>query len=267
MRVSFHFRLLNSSHLQVLMDKVRKQCPKCGVWIKHSTHFHRHVKFCGTAEYRVSCPYCPVTFARRDDLKRHLKKKHPELAESQGYCCGNCQKPFQYEMALHLHEEHRGKEKPKPFKCTFADCGKCFSRKSILEHHQQHYHLSQLGDGVKRISEEDSDKEDKKTTFPGKVDGVPEADKEVSAMKGAKVDTFFYPKTTAQQQDQQVFFKDTLPRLEAHLKKTLEEKKAVKWNSVYTVKCQCQPNTKVNQWYIHSISAHLIQSLVPILSS
>ena len=78
---------------------------------------------------------------------------------------------------------------------------------------------------MKRISEEDSEKEAKKTTLPAKVDGVPEADKEVSAMNGAKVDTFFYPKTIAQQQDQQVFFKETLSRLEAHLKKTLEEKK------------------------------------------
>lgn len=130
-------------------------------------------------------------------------------------------------MALHLHEEHCGKEKPKPFKCTFADCGKCFSRKSTLEHHQQHYHLSQLGGGVKRISEEDSEKEAKKTTLPAKVDGVPEADKEVSAMKGAKVDTFFYPKTIAQQQDQQLFFKETLTTLEAHLKKTHEEKKGL----------------------------------------
>lgn len=85
---------------------------------------------------------------------------------------------------------------------------------------------------MKRISE-DSEKEAKKTTLPAKVDGVREADKEVSAMKGAKVDAFFCPKTIVQQQDQQVFFKETLPRLEAHLKKTLEEKKAVKWNLVY----------------------------------
>lgn len=52
-------------------------------------------------------------------------------------------------------------------------------------------------------------------------------------MKGAKVDALFYPKTQAQQKDQQVFFKETRPRLQAHLKNVLENKKAVKWNLVY----------------------------------
>ena len=59
------------------------------------------------------------------------------------------------------------------------------------------------------------------------------ADKEVSAMKGAKVDAFFYPKTETQRVDQQVFFKETLPRLELHLQKVLKEKRAIKWNLMY----------------------------------
>ena len=48
---------------------------------------------------------------------------------------------------------------------------------------------------MKRKFEEESEKEVKKTKLPEKVDGVSPADKEVSAMKGAKVDAFFYPKT------------------------------------------------------------------------
>ena len=136
-------------------------------------------------------------------------------------------------MALHLHQEHCGKEKAKPFQCTFADCGKCFSRKSTLEHHQQHAHLSQLGGGMKRKFEEESEKEVKKTKLPEKVDEVSPADKEVSAMKGAKVDAFFYPKTESPKTDQQVFFKESLSRLERHLQKVLQEKKSVKWNLMY----------------------------------
>lgn len=136
-------------------------------------------------------------------------------------------------MVLHLHEENCGKTKAKPFKCSFADCEKCFSPKSTLEHHQQHAHLSQLGGGVKRKLEEDSEKEAKKIKLPEKVEGVLEADKEVSAMKGAKVDACFYPKTETQQVDKQVFFKETLPRLETYLQKVLKEKKAIKWNLMY----------------------------------
>ena len=58
-------------------------------------------------------------------------------------------------------------------------------------------------------------------------------DKEVSALKGAKVDALFYPKTQTQRTDQQVFFKETLPRLRAYMENTLQKKKAVKWNLVY----------------------------------
>ena len=47
-------------------------------------------------------------------------------------------------------------------------------------------------------------------------------------MKGAKVDAFFHPKTGTQLMDQQVFFKETLPRLERHLQKVLKEKKGIK---------------------------------------
>lgn len=60
---------------------------------------------------------------------------------------------------------------------------------------------------------------------------IPEA-----AMKVAKVDAFFHPKTEGQKADQQVLFKETLPRLEAHLKKALQENKAIKWTLVYHCK-------------------------------
>lgn len=136
-------------------------------------------------------------------------------------------------MAFHLHQEHCGIEKAKPFKCTFANCGKSFSRKSTLVHHQQHAHLSQLGGNIKRKSEDENEKEVKKIKLPEKVDGVSPADKEVSSMKGAKVDAFFHPKTGTQLMDQQVFFKETLPRLERQLQKVLKEKKGIKWNLMY----------------------------------
>ena len=81
-------------------------------------------------------------------------------------------------MALHLRQEHCGKPKAKPFQCSFTGCGKCFSRKSTLEHHQQYAHLSQLGGGMKRkLEEEESEKEAKKMKLPDKIDGVLAADK------------------------------------------------------------------------------------------
>lgn len=113
-----------------------------------------------------------------------------------------------------------------------------FYQKKKMEHHQQHYH--QVGGAInndqkatKRKLEDDSGKEAKKKEFRAKVDGFFTAGKEVSTMKGAKVDAFFYPKTEGQKTDQQVFFKETLPRLEQRLKDALAEKKGLKWNLVY----------------------------------
>ena len=126
-----------------------------------------------------------------------------------------------------------GKKKLNPSSAHLLVAENAFLEKSTLEHHQQHAHLSQLGGNIKRKLEEENEKEVKKIKLPEKVDGVSPADKEVSSLKGAKVDAFFHPKTETQLMDQQVFFKETLPRLQAHLQKVLKEKKGIKWNLMY----------------------------------
>ena len=95
---------------------------------------------------------------------------------------------------------------------------------------KEHQTIHQIGGKRNLKSQEQSP--NKKPKLPEKVNGILPADKEVSAMKGAKVDAFFYPKTEAQKTDLQVLFKETFPRIEAHLKKALLSKKGVKWNLV-----------------------------------
>ena len=193
------------------------------------------MKRCGTTEHRAQCRFCSKSYSRQDDLKNHLKKNHPQAATSSSpspFNCDKCQKTFNYEMAFNVHRKSCGVEKPKPFKCSFSGCGKSFTCKSTLEqHHREH---TQRGGGLKRKAENEEDEpQPKKPKLPEKVTEVLPADREVSAMKGAKVDAFFKPKTQAQQKDQQIFFKETLPRLQAHLQKVLQQKKAVKWNLLY----------------------------------
>ena len=136
-------------------------------------------------------------------------------------------------MAFNLHRKSCGVEKPKPFKCSYPDCGKSFARKSTLEQHHQEHLSQQKGGGVKREVSEKDEQQTKRKKLPEKEERVLPADKEVSDMKGAKVDAFFKPKTQAQQRDQQIFFKETLPRLQAYLENVLKEKKGVKWNLMY----------------------------------
>ena len=167
-------------------------------------------------------------------MKKHLKQKHSQAvaAPPPAFTCDNCGKHFSYEMAFNVHKKSCRQDKPKPFQCSYPDCGKCFTRKATLEDHQKKAH--QQGAGLKRKAIEQEDGQSaKKTKLPDKEERVLPVDKEVSAMKGAKVDAFFKPKTEPQRKDQQVFFKETLPRLQAHLQKVLEQKKAVKWNLMY----------------------------------
>ena len=137
-------------------------------------------------------------------------------------------------MALHLHDEPYGKEKPKPFKCS--DCRKCFARKATLEHHQQHFHLSQQGSGVKRTLEEET-REVKRARhdLPKKIDEkvTPEPDREDSMLEGNKVNASFYPKTKSQRVDQKVFFKEIMQRLETRSPRASCHQKVISFKLVF----------------------------------
>ena len=60
------------------MKKVQypRACPKCGAVIQDPGNYSRHVRRSGMDAHRVTCPYCPVTFARNDVCKRHIKNIH-----------------------------------------------------------------------------------------------------------------------------------------------------------------------------------------------
>ena len=205
-----------------------KKCPKCGIWVKHATNYTRHVKHCG--EKKSPCLYCKKSFSRKDALRRHSKKAHPQRKSTKDFLCKECQKPFSYESTLRLHEKTCGKQKAKPFHCSFPGCGKSFACKSDFQPHKKYAH--QVGGSVKRNLEEEEPTR-KKRKLHDTVKQVYKADKEVSALKGMKVDAFFYPKTETQRIDQQVFFKETLPRLKLYLEKVLKEKTAIRWNLMY----------------------------------
>ena len=60
-----------------------RPCPKCGTKIKNKGNFSRHKKCCGTSEHRVQCLQCPKTYSRKDDMLKHVRKFHSELAKGQ----------------------------------------------------------------------------------------------------------------------------------------------------------------------------------------
>ena len=196
-------------------------CPSCGSCIKHLSNYIRHIKRCGKS--KIPCPNCEKVFSRQDVLKRHCDKYHPPLISTKEFVCETCHKGFCYESSLTLHTKICGKTKSQPFCCTFPGCGQCFTYKSNYTDHIKNQH-QQLGGGVRKKKQQKLFK---------KVKQIYKVDKEVSMLKGLKVDAFFYPKTEAQQKDQQVFFKETFPRLQLYMKNTVKEKEGIKWNLMY----------------------------------
>ena len=197
-------------------------CPKCGSCIKHASNFTRHIKHCG--KKKIPCPECEKVFSRNDVLKRHSQKIHPQQLCSKEFVCQACHKGFTYEASLRLHEKMCGKTKIQPFCCSFPGCGQSFAYKSNFTDHIKYAH--QEGGGARK-------KRQRKPKLFKTVKQVYKADKEVSALKGLKVEAFFYPKTKTQEMDQQVFFKETLPRLKLYLENILKEKQGIKWNLMY----------------------------------
>ena len=118
---------------------------------RRKEHYYRHVKRCGTQEHQVKCLYCGKIFGRKDDMKRHMKKKHLEQS-GETFVCNTCQKTFHYEKNLSIHQRTCGKAASKKFKCPHLDCSKLFTRKAMMERHRDRDH--QTGGGLKRKVED-----------------------------------------------------------------------------------------------------------------
>ena len=80
------------------------------------------------------CEKCSKRFARKQDLKLHIKTAHDELNE---HNCDLCDKRFGYKSSLNKHFRlvH---EMVKSLKCNF--CGECFREVHNLNKHTKRAH-------------------------------------------------------------------------------------------------------------------------------
>ena len=76
---------------------------------------------------------CTSSFARQDELKRHMKIHNP----NKPYKCQYC--PMEFSRTDHLTTHTRTHTKEKPYKCQYEGCTKAFARSDErLRHHQVH---------------------------------------------------------------------------------------------------------------------------------
>ena len=83
-----------------------------------------------------TCAVCNKAFSRKDNLKRHLKQKHPDLpAECPQYSCDICSKSFRYQGNLLKHQKLHTPT------WTCGICGRSgFKTSAELFHHENQFH-------------------------------------------------------------------------------------------------------------------------------
>ena len=112
----------------MIMPKVTypRSCPTCG---KHfnSRHFLEHKKRCGKTEHRVHCLFCPLTFAFKHDMRRHVRQQHSKNPFR--FPCTICGTELTRAENLRLHMETIHADQKPCYRCWY--CNATFTWKSV----------------------------------------------------------------------------------------------------------------------------------------
>ncbi|XP_064814712.1 zinc finger protein 37-like [Oncorhynchus masou masou] len=126
---TFTFKSNLTRHMRFHSDARPYVCSQCGQGFKISAHLPhdgpqsymslKYHRLSHTGERPLSCPECPMTFARPHTLMVHRRQHTGETP----FSCQDCGKRFKQWCKLkeHVRRKHTGE---KPYKCS--DCDKCF---------------------------------------------------------------------------------------------------------------------------------------------
>ena len=104
-------------------------CPSCGKVQVSKRQLRMHM-VTHVDERNFLCEECGASFKTKRDLKKH----HMSHSDFKPYVCQDCGKGFLFKNKLDRHRMTVHSNE-KPFKCTFANCEKAFSRRDKLNDH------------------------------------------------------------------------------------------------------------------------------------
>ena len=108
-------------------------CEVCKKTFQHERNLKRH-RLTHQPEKNPprSCPHCPATFNRADNLKNHIKNTHSSPASKKSFTCALCPKSFSEltNLKRHIRQSHQQTDR---FKCPH--CKAEFSRQDSLTAH------------------------------------------------------------------------------------------------------------------------------------
>jgi len=85
-----------------------------------------------------TCATCSKVFDTKENLEKHIRKKHVEAGTDKKYKCDECPKSFKGGAELRVHKRTHLPDSEKPYKCE--QCQKAFCQGGNLRTHLQKFH-------------------------------------------------------------------------------------------------------------------------------
>ena len=140
----FFAKVTLNNHIKFKHSDLRKfDCQKCDAKFKQRKNLNAHlINVHGTNPRKedywqdlqketFKCKSCGKEFARKTDLKVHIKVKH---TTQELFPCDKCEKQYSYKTNLERHKLEKHGLELKKYKCP--ECGAVFTQRSNMKRHK-----------------------------------------------------------------------------------------------------------------------------------
>ena len=149
--------MIGTVQFHTIPDRTTNACSLCPMTFAYRQGLNKHINRHHSTDQRYQCKQCEKRFGNAMELRNHMHKHDVARLE-----CRYCRKMLKTELSLAAHEmEHRGE---KPHVCDV--CGKGFTLPSTLIGHKKQVHkiltprMKPLEKRVRRKTEKNDEAKD-----------------------------------------------------------------------------------------------------------